>query len=175
LWRLYSFSQVTQVSQVSQVSDAEGLSRGKKVGGLGALPARWERRTRARQMEPKSELTAKPGAWVDLGLTLPVFLVYHFGVVFLNIHNAADVVTYLAYTLDPETSAFFNSRWLWLTAPFTLVGILRFLFLVSGRAGKGLKSESPTQEMLRDVPFVLNLLLWVIVIVAIVYRLRPST
>jgi hypothetical protein len=29
--------------------------------------------------------------------------------------------------------------------------------------------------MLRDVPFVLNLLLWVIVIVAIVYRLRPST
>jgi hypothetical protein len=45
-------------------------------------------------MEPKSELTAKPGAWVDLGLTLPVFLVYHFGVVFLNIHNAADVVTF---------------------------------------------------------------------------------
>jgi hypothetical protein len=45
-------------------------------------------------MEEKSELTAKPGAWVDLGLTLPVFLVYHFGVVFLNIHNAADVVTF---------------------------------------------------------------------------------
>jgi Type II CAAX prenyl endopeptidase Rce1-like len=45
-------------------------------------------------MEDKSELTAKPGAWVDLGLTLPVFLVYHFGVVFLNIHNAADVVTF---------------------------------------------------------------------------------
>jgi decaprenyl-phosphate phosphoribosyltransferase len=93
----------------------------------------------------------------------------------LAITGGATVVTYLAYTLDPETSAFFNSRWLWLTAPFTLVGILRFLFLVSGRAGKGLKSESPTQEMLRDVPFVLNLLLWVIVIVAIVYRLRPST
>ena len=45
---------------------------------------------------------------------------------------------------------------------------------VSGRAGRGLKAESPTQEMLRDVPFVLNLVLWVIVIVAIVYRLRPS-
>ena len=29
--------------------------------------------------------------------------------------------------------------------------------------------------MLRDVPFVLNLVLWVIVVVAIVYRLRPSS
>jgi hypothetical protein len=29
--------------------------------------------------------------------------------------------------------------------------------------------------MLRDVPFVLNLVAWVIVFVAIVYRLRPGT
>jgi hypothetical protein len=28
--------------------------------------------------------------------------------------------------------------------------------------------------MLRDVPFVLNLVAWVVVVVAIVYRLRPS-
>jgi hypothetical protein len=35
----------------------------------------------------------KPGAWVDLGLTLPVFLFYHLGVVFLNVRNASDVVT----------------------------------------------------------------------------------
>ncbi len=39
-------------------------------------------------------LPEKPGAWVDLGLTLPIFLVYHLGVVFLDIHNAADVVTF---------------------------------------------------------------------------------
>jgi decaprenyl-phosphate phosphoribosyltransferase len=78
------------------------------------------------------------------------------------------------HTLDPDTQAFFSSHYLWVTAPFTVFGILRFLYLVSGRGGKGLKSESPTQEMLRDVPFVLNLVLWVVVIVAIVYRLRPS-
>lgn len=35
----------------------------------------------------------RPGAWVDLGLTLPVFLFYHLGVVFLNVRNASDVVT----------------------------------------------------------------------------------
>lgn len=86
----------------------------------------------------------------------------------------ATAATYFAYTLDEQTQAFFQSKHLWLTAPFTVFGIVRFLFLVSGRAGRGLKAESPTQEMLRDVPFVLNLVVWGIVVVAIVYRLRPG-
>jgi 4-hydroxybenzoate polyprenyltransferase len=93
----------------------------------------------------------------------------------LGITGFATIGTYVAYTLDPDTRAFFHSDHLWLTAPFTCFGIIRFLYLVSGRAGKGRKAESPTQEMLSDVPFVLNLVLWVIVIVAIVYRLRPGT
>jgi hypothetical protein len=38
-------------------------------------------------------LLAKPGAWVDLGLTLPIFLVYHLGVVFLNVRNGTDLLT----------------------------------------------------------------------------------
>ncbi len=92
----------------------------------------------------------------------------------LAVTGAATAVTYVAYTLDPATRAFFNSNYLWLTAPFTVFGIARFLQLVSGRAGRGLRAESPTQEMLRDVPFVLNLVLWVIVVVAIVYKLRPN-
>jgi decaprenyl-phosphate phosphoribosyltransferase len=92
----------------------------------------------------------------------------------LAVSGAATAVTYVAYTLDPTTREFFHSDYLWLTAPFTAFGLLRFLYLVSGRGGRGLKAESPTQEMLHDVPFVLNLVIWVIVIVAIVYRLRPS-
>jgi decaprenyl-phosphate phosphoribosyltransferase len=92
----------------------------------------------------------------------------------LALTGGATIVTYIAYTFDPTTEAFFSSTHLWLTAPFTVFGIARFLFLVSGRAGRGTKAESPTQEMLRDVPFVLNLVAWVVVIVAIVYRLRPS-
>lgn len=92
----------------------------------------------------------------------------------LVVTGTATAATYVAYTLDPVTCAYFNSNSLWLTAPFTLFGIWRFQELVSGRAGRGLKAESPTQEMLRDVPFVLNLVLWVVVVVAIVYRLRPN-
>jgi hypothetical protein len=38
-------------------------------------------------------LASKPGAWNELALTLPVFLAYQLGVVFLNVRNATDVVT----------------------------------------------------------------------------------
>lgn len=33
------------------------------------------------------------GPWADLALTLPIFIGYHLGVVFLPVRNAADVVT----------------------------------------------------------------------------------
>lgn len=92
----------------------------------------------------------------------------------LAVTGLATAATYFAYTLDRDTEAFFQSDKLWLTVPFTVFGIVRFLFLVSGRAGRGRKAESPTQEMLSDVPFVLNLVLWVVAIVAIIYRLRPA-
>jgi hypothetical protein len=42
----------------------------------------------------EQKLADKPGAWVDLALTLPIFVAYHIGVIFLNVHNAADVVTF---------------------------------------------------------------------------------
>ncbi|HEY4014045.1 MAG TPA: CPBP family glutamic-type intramembrane protease [Polyangiaceae bacterium] len=42
---------------------------------------------------PRGGLAGKPGAWGDLALTLPVFLTYQLGVVFLHVRNAADLVT----------------------------------------------------------------------------------
>jgi hypothetical protein len=92
----------------------------------------------------------------------------------MAITGLATVATYVMYTLDAATQRFFQTDKLWLTAPFTLFGVFRFLMLVSGRAGRGRRAESPTQEMLSDVPFVLNLVGWGAVVVAIVYRLRPG-
>ncbi|HEX4449159.1 MAG TPA: CPBP family glutamic-type intramembrane protease [Polyangiaceae bacterium] len=43
--------------------------------------------------EDPSNLASKPGGWTELALTLPVFLVYQLGVVFLNVRNATDIVT----------------------------------------------------------------------------------
>jgi 4-hydroxybenzoate polyprenyltransferase len=92
----------------------------------------------------------------------------------LGVTGTATVVAYVAYTLDPVTKAFFNTSYLWLTTPFTVLALGRFLLIVNGRAGRGLKAESPTQEMLRDVPMVLIVVIWVIVVFALVYQLRPG-
>lgn len=43
--------------------------------------------------DPKASVPEKSDAWTDLGLTLPIFLLYHLGVVFLPVRNAADPVT----------------------------------------------------------------------------------
>jgi 4-hydroxybenzoate polyprenyltransferase len=88
----------------------------------------------------------------------------------LAVTGLAAVGTYLAYTLDPDTRAFFQSEWLWLTTLHPLVGVGRFLQLVASRP----KAESPTQEMLRDSPFVLNLAIWMAEVIVIVYHLRPT-
>jgi 4-hydroxybenzoate polyprenyltransferase len=92
----------------------------------------------------------------------------------LAITGSATLLTYIAYSLDPATRAAFKSDYLWLTAPFVAFAIFRFLLIVSGRAGKGLRAESPTQEMLTDVPLVLSVVIWAVVVVAIVYQLKPT-
>jgi hypothetical protein len=88
----------------------------------------------------------------------------------LGLTGVATVITYLAYTRDPVTREFFRSEQLWMTTIHPIFGVFRFVQLVGGRP----KAESPTQEMLRDVPFVLNLVMWVAEIIFIVYRLRPT-
>ena len=48
----------------------------------------------ADEVRPESEALAKSDPWSDLALTLPVFVAYHLGVVFLPVRNAADLVTH---------------------------------------------------------------------------------
>jgi 4-hydroxybenzoate polyprenyltransferase len=79
------------------------------------------------------------------------------------ITGIASVAAYFAWTLDPPAT-FQSTRWIWITTIHPLFGVIRFMELVVGRP----KAESPTQEMLRDVPFMLNLILWVGEILAIV-------
>jgi 4-hydroxybenzoate polyprenyltransferase len=97
---------------------------------------------------------------------------YSEGALFLALAatGLASVGTYLAYTLDAHTRVFFRSEWLWLTTVHPFIGVLRFLWIVRARPD----AESPTQEMLRDSLFMTNLLVWMVEVIAIVYRLRPA-
>jgi decaprenyl-phosphate phosphoribosyltransferase len=88
----------------------------------------------------------------------------------LAVTAIATIVTYVAYTLDPHTQEFFQTEWLWPSAVLVVLGVWRFLHLVRSRP----KAESPTQEMLKDGPFVGIVLGWVMLVMWVVYHLRPS-
>ncbi|MDH5494027.1 MAG: decaprenyl-phosphate phosphoribosyltransferase, partial [Myxococcales bacterium] len=74
-------------------------------------------------------------------------------------------ITYIVYTLDPLTAESFGTKYLVATAPMPLFGVWRFLYIIRSRPG----SESPTEEMLRDLPFLANLLLWGVAVLAVIY------
>ncbi len=88
----------------------------------------------------------------------------------LALTAVSTVATYLAYTLDAHTRTYFQSDSLWSTTAFVVAGVSRFLYLVRSRPD----AESPTQEMLRDGPFVGIMMGWTIVMVWIVYNLHPG-
>jgi decaprenyl-phosphate phosphoribosyltransferase len=83
----------------------------------------------------------------------------------LYVLGAATTAAYAVYTRSAHTVSFFGTGNMIWTAPFCLAGILRFMRLVT-RPGR---TDSPTEEMLRDVPFMLNLGLWGAAVLAIIY------
>jgi len=60
---------------------------------------------------------------------------------------------------------FFGTRRLILTVPFAAFGVFRFIWITQRKVD----SESPTDSMLRDAPFMINLLGYAVAIVAIIY------
>jgi decaprenyl-phosphate phosphoribosyltransferase len=85
--------------------------------------------------------------------------------VLLYVTGTATLATYIVYTLDPHTHEMFGTDLLIISAVFALAGLARFLHLVRNRPD----AESPTEEILTDIPFIANFILWGIAIVAIIY------
>jgi len=77
----------------------------------------------------------------------------------------ATAVAYLLYTVDDHAVRFFGTRDLPWTAPFCVVGLGRFAWLTLVRP----TADSPTDAMLRDPTFLLNLAAWAVLIVVTVY------
>ena len=73
--------------------------------------------------------------------------------------------TYALYTQDGHTVAAFSTRALIWTLPFCIVGIARFTQLALWRPSR----HSPTDAILRDWPFMLNLMAWGVVVLYIIY------
>jgi decaprenyl-phosphate phosphoribosyltransferase len=75
------------------------------------------------------------------------------------------VAAYIGYTQSAHALSFFGTRRLVLTVPFVAFGVLRYIWITQGK----IDSESPTDSMLRDAPFLINLLGYAVAIMAIIY------
>jgi hypothetical protein len=83
----------------------------------------------------------------------------------IGVATACTVMSYALYTISPETVARFGTRNLISTIPFVLYGIFRYLYLLHKKDLGG----NPASTILRDIPLVLNSLLWLAAVVLIIY------
>ncbi len=84
----------------------------------------------------------------------------------IGVVTASTLISYVFYTISPETQAKFGTAWLGLTIPFPLYGIFRYLYLVHQREGGG----SPADLLLTDRPLLACVALWALTVAVIIYH-----
>ena len=83
----------------------------------------------------------------------------------INVVTASTVVAFALYSISGETVDKFGTKALIYTTPFVLYGIFRYLYLVYQRPGE----LNPTEDVVRDLPSIVNLVLWAVTVVLVIY------
>lgn len=83
----------------------------------------------------------------------------------ISVVTASTLIAYCLYTISDDTVRKFGSRNLIFTTPFVLYGIFRYLYLVHQKDQGG----TPEEMILRDKPLLINIVLWIIAILFILY------
>jgi 4-hydroxybenzoate polyprenyltransferase len=83
----------------------------------------------------------------------------------ISVVTASTVVAYAFYTLSPEVQIKLQTKYMELTIPFVLYGVFRYLYLIHQKEGGG----SPTKMLLGDPPLLINIILWFIAVILIIY------
>jgi 4-hydroxybenzoate polyprenyltransferase len=93
----------------------------------------------------------------------------HYTIPYLDalIHIVAGgaLLTYTIYTCSPEVEDNFQTDKLYVTLPFVVYGLFRYLYLVQHKTGGG----DPSRTLLKDRPLALTVLLWGLANMAIIY------
>ncbi|MCD6517551.1 MAG: decaprenyl-phosphate phosphoribosyltransferase [Candidatus Aminicenantes bacterium] len=79
--------------------------------------------------------------------------------------TASTIIAYCLYTISEETVTRFGTYELIYTVPFVLYGIFRYLYLIHRRSEGG----SPETLIIKDRPLLIDVFLWVVTVVVIVY------
>lgn len=83
----------------------------------------------------------------------------------ISVVTASTVVAYAIYTASPEVREKLGTDKLYMTIPFVLFGIFRYLYLVHQREEGG----NPTQLLLSDRPLMVDIFLWLVVCTLLLY------
>ena len=83
----------------------------------------------------------------------------------ISVVTASCLTAYAFYTMAPDTVQKYRTEKLAWTIPFVLYGIFRYLYLVHQKE----KGGSPTDILVTDRPLLLNVFLWAMALLWIVY------
>jgi 4-hydroxybenzoate polyprenyltransferase len=99
-------------------------------------------------------------------VTRKTLLIYNVNLLdqMISISTATTLISYIMYVLSPDVQLKFHTTRLFYTVPFVIFGIFRYLFL-SYAKGEG---ESPSEIIYTDLPFTVNIILWVSVFILLV-------
>jgi len=83
----------------------------------------------------------------------------------INVVTPSTLLMYILYSVSPEIQMKLGTSHLYLTVPFVLYGIFRYLYLVHKKGGGG----SPATALLTDRPLLICVGLWTATIVGLLY------
>jgi 4-hydroxybenzoate polyprenyltransferase len=83
----------------------------------------------------------------------------------ISLVTASTLICYILYTMSDDTISKFHSKNLLLTTPFVLYGLFRYQYLVHQKKTGG----DPTSELLTDKPLLLDVCLWALAVILIIY------
>jgi len=96
----------------------------------------------------------------------------HYSISFLDqlisVVCAATIMSYCLYTMSEDTLKLYHTKNLFLTVPFVIFGVFRYLYLIYKKTEGG----DPSRLLFRDVPTLLNVILWISASATVVYLTR---
>jgi 4-hydroxybenzoate polyprenyltransferase len=83
-----------------------------------------------------------------------------------TVTSAGVIICYALYTVSQRTVTIFQTENLIYTTPFVVFGIFRYMYLIY----IGKKGENTTEILLSDLPMIFNIIIYVLVVIAIIYK-----
>lgn len=101
----------------------------------------------------RHELATSNGS--DFRTVLGHYRLYHLDIAMYMVATIT-IISYSYYTISPHTVEYFGTMNLVFTIPFVIFGVFRFLILVRNKN----EGKSPTDFMIKDPLFMINILIW---------------